>query len=82
MQQELTLRERDVLERRYGLKGNKEETQRQVAKSMGISRSLCIPNREKSVRKIAKENVPMKTGNKQARGQIGNKKTGFSYPVF
>ena len=39
MQQELTLRERDVLERRYGLKGNKEETQRQVAKSMGISRS-------------------------------------------
>ena len=55
MQQELTLRERDVLERRYGLKGNKEETQRQVAKSMGISRSYVSRIEKKALEKLQKK---------------------------
>lgn len=52
MNTELTARERTVLCRRYGLGGKKEETQRQVAKSMGISRSYVSRIEKRALEKL------------------------------
>lgn len=52
MNTELTARERTVLCRRYGLSGKKEETQRQVAKSMGISRSYVSRIEKRALEKL------------------------------
>ena len=50
--EELSSREKTVIERRYGLKGKKEETQRQVAKSMGISRSYVSRIEKRALEKL------------------------------
>ena len=42
----LTPRERLVITLRYGLDERPPRTQREIAAQCGISRSLCIPNRE------------------------------------
>ena len=39
MKEVLKLREKTILELRFGLDGNKPKTQNEIAKSMGISRS-------------------------------------------
>lgn len=52
IQEELTPREKIVIKRRYGLEGNEEETQRQVAKSMGISRSYVSRIEKKALEKL------------------------------
>lgn len=52
MESELTQRERYVICCRYGLNGNKEETQRQVAKRMGISRSYVSRIEKKALEKL------------------------------
>ena len=52
IEEELTPREKIVIQRRYGLEGNEEETQRQVAKSMGISRSYVSRIEKKALEKL------------------------------
>ncbi len=52
IEKELTPRERLVIQRRYGLNGKKEETQRQVAKSMGISRSYVSRIEKRALEKL------------------------------
>ncbi len=52
IEEELTPREKAVIERRYGLEGKKEETQRQVAKSMGISRSYVSRIEKRAIEKL------------------------------
>ncbi len=52
MESELTERERYVLCLRYGLNGRQEETQRQVAKRMGISRSYVSRIEKKALEKL------------------------------
>lgn len=52
MRTELTPRERLILCRRYGLGGKQEETQRQVAKSLGISRSYVSRIEKKALEKL------------------------------
>lgn len=49
---ELTPREQVVIQRRFGLAGKKEETQRQVAKSMGISRSYVSRIEKRALEKL------------------------------
>lgn len=52
IESELTPRERFVIQRRFGLGGKKEETQRQVAKSMGISRSYISRIEKRALEKL------------------------------
>ncbi len=52
IEEELTPREKIVIQRRYGLEGKKEETQRQVAKSMGISRSYVSRIEKRALEKL------------------------------
>lgn len=52
MESELTQRERYVLCLRYGLGGHEEETQRQVAKRMGISRSYVSRIEKRALEKL------------------------------
>ncbi len=52
IEEELTPREKTVIQRRYGLGGKKEETQRQVAKSMGISRSYVSRIEKRALEKL------------------------------
>ena len=49
---ELTSQERLVIQKRFGLEGKKEETQRQVAKSMGISRSYVSRIEKRALEKL------------------------------
>ncbi len=52
IEEELTSREKIVIKKRYGLEGEKEETQRQVAKSMGISRSYVSRIEKRALEKL------------------------------
>ncbi|WP_345947242.1 sigma-70 family RNA polymerase sigma factor [Natroniella acetigena] len=52
---ELDLRERRVLELRYGLKDGKKRTQREIAKKMDISRSYVSRIEKKAVNKLTKK---------------------------
>lgn len=45
-------REKKVLEMRYGLRGTKEETQKEIARSLGISRSYVSRIEKKAVNKL------------------------------
>jgi RNA polymerase sporulation-specific sigma factor len=51
----LTERERNVVQMRYGLTDGKPRTQREIAKSLGISRSYVSRIEKKSLRKLFKE---------------------------
>ena len=51
----LTDRERDILIKRYGLDGNNEITQKEIAKEMGISRSYVSRIEKRATTKILRE---------------------------
>lgn len=55
MKEVLKLREKTILELRFGLDGNKPKTQSEIAKSMGISRSYVSRIETKAIEKLAKE---------------------------
>lgn len=55
MKEVLKLREKTILELRFGLDGNKPKTQNQIAEMMGISRSYVSRIETKAVNKLAKE---------------------------
>ena len=55
MKEVLKLREKTILELRFGLDGNKPKTQNEIAKSMGISRSYVSRIETKAIEKLAKE---------------------------
>ena len=48
-------REKNILELRFGLGGNKPKTQNQIAEMMGISRSYVSRIETKAIGKLAKE---------------------------
>lgn len=54
VKEELTKREYDIIKSRYGLEGEKEITQREVAKKMGISRSYVSRIEKKALNKLKK----------------------------
>ena len=51
----LTKREKDIIIRRYGLIGKKEETQREIAKSLNISRSYVSRIEKRALVKLYRE---------------------------
>lgn len=51
----LTPREKKILEKRYGLKNTGEETQKEIAKSMKISRSYVSRIEKRALTKLLKE---------------------------
>lgn len=55
MKQVLKLREKTILEMRYGLNGNIPKTQNEIANKMGISRSYVSRIESKAIGKLAKE---------------------------
>ena len=55
MKDVLKLREKTILELRFGLDGNKPKTQNEIAKSMGISRSYVSRIETKAIEKLAKK---------------------------
>ena len=55
MKDVLKIREKTILELRFGLDGNKPKTQNEIAKSMGISRSYVSRIETKAIEKLAKE---------------------------
>lgn len=48
----LTDREREIIYKRYGLRGYKEVTQREIGKKMGISRSYVSRIEKKALEKL------------------------------
>jgi RNA polymerase sporulation-specific sigma factor len=52
IESELTDRERQIIELRYGLKNGKETTQREIAKMLGISRSYVSRIEKKALEKL------------------------------
>lgn len=55
MKEVLKLREKTIIELRFGLDGNKPKTQNQIAEMMGISRSYVSRIETKAISKLAKE---------------------------
>ena len=51
----LTKRERDIIEARYGLNGKDEETQKDIAKKLNISRSYVSRLEKRATTKILRE---------------------------
>lgn len=51
----LTTRERKILNRRYGLNNTEEETQKEIANSIGISRSYVSRIEKRALTKLLKE---------------------------
>lgn len=51
----LTRRERQVIEMRYGLFSGLKETQREIAKKLGISRSYVSRIEKRALKKLIKE---------------------------
>ncbi len=51
----LNKREKDIIVKRYGLNNTKEETQKQIAKSLGISRSYVSRIEKRALTKILRE---------------------------
>lgn len=58
MKTALKARERTVLELRYGLFNGAEKTQREIAKTLGISRSYVSRIEKKAIKKLTKEFNP------------------------
>ena len=55
MKEVLKLREKTILELRFGLNGDKPKTQSEIAQMMGISRSYVSRIETKAIGKLAKE---------------------------
>ena len=58
MKSVLKNREKTVLELRYGLLNGNSKTQREIAKSLGISRSYVSRIEKKAIKKLSKELKP------------------------
>ena len=56
----LNKREKDIIERRYGLFNTKEETQKAIAKKLGISRSYVSRIEKRSLIKLLREFIKNK----------------------
>ncbi len=56
----LTPREKNIINRRYGLENYQEETQRQIAKKIGISRSYVSRIEKRALTKILREFIKNK----------------------
>jgi RNA polymerase sporulation-specific sigma factor len=56
----LTDREKDIIIKRYGLDGNKEVTQKEIAKELGISRSYVSRIEKRALTKMLKEFIKNK----------------------
>ena len=56
----LTKRERDIIEARYGLNGKNEETQKDIAKKLNISRSYVSRLEKRATTKILREFIKNK----------------------
>jgi RNA polymerase sporulation-specific sigma factor len=56
----LTLREKDIIVKRYGLFNSKEQTQKEIAKEMHISRSYVSRIEKRAITKILKEFIKSK----------------------
>lgn len=67
----LTPREREVIKKRYGLEGNDEITQKEIAKTLGISRSYVSRIEKRALTKILREFI--KNDNNE-RENIQNKR--------
>ena len=52
--------EKEIIERRYGLNGNKEQTQKVIAKELKISRSYVSRIEKRSLTKILREFIKNK----------------------
>ena len=59
----LSSREKEIVIKRYGLNGNKEMTQKMIAKEMNISRSYVSRIEKRSLTKILREFMRNKKGN-------------------
>ncbi len=55
IQEVLKYREKTIIELRFGLKGGKPKTQKEIAQMMGISRSYVSRIETKAIEKLAKE---------------------------
>ena len=60
----LTPREKEVLTKRYGLDGNDEITQKEIAKDLGISRSYVSRIEKRAISKILREFIKKDSHNK------------------
>lgn len=56
----LSVREKEIIEKRYGLNNHKEVTQKELAKSLGISRSYVSRIEKRALSKILKEFIKNK----------------------
>lgn len=61
----LTPREREVINKRYGLNGNDEITQKEIAKKLNISRSYVSRIEKRAITKILREFIKNDSENKQ-----------------
>ena len=57
----LTPREKDIIIKRYGLNNTKEQTQKEIAKSLGISRSYVSRIEKRALTKILREFIKSKS---------------------
>lgn len=62
----LTPREKEVISKRYGLYGNDEITQKQIAKKIGISRSYVSRIEKRAITKILREFIKNDNENKNS----------------
>ena len=56
----LTVREKEIIEKRYGLNGNDEMTQKTIAKELGISRSYVSRIEKRALTKMLREFIKNK----------------------
>ena len=57
MGNKLTEREKDIIIKRYGLYNNEEQTQKEIAKDMKISRSYVSRIEKRALTKILREYI-------------------------
>ena len=58
--QNLNLREQEIIKKRYGLELRKEQTQKEIAKELGISRSYVSRIEKRALTKMLKEFIKSK----------------------
>ncbi len=66
----LTTREKDILAKRYGLDGNDEVTQKEIAKELGISRSYVSRIEKRAITKILREFIKKDTEDREKHRNI------------
>ena len=68
----LTPREKDIISKRYGLDGNKETTQKEIADQMKISRSYVSRIEKRAITKMLREFIKNDNNYSQNKGNISN----------